>query len=78
MTDEDHVAAKLRGFNCLIKFKDGSELFLKVNEIDAGPDELIGWFMNAEKFINGDQDVEYFPYSGIALARDSVKYVKQL
>lgn len=77
MTDEDRTAAKLKGFNCFIKFKDGEELLLNVADL-AGPDEddISNWFCDVEKFIRGSDDVEYFPAYGIAVDRTSIKYVK--
>lgn len=76
MTDEDFTAAKLKGYTVYVKFKDGEILFLKP-DLD-NPDEYLQWFYDAEKFINGSSDVEYFPISGIAMTRDTIKYVKEL
>lgn len=81
MTDEDLVAAKLKGYACLIKFKDGEELLIKAPEVLTGnSDEASQWFMDAEKFINGctDDVVEYFPVGGFAMSKDSIKYIKQI
>lgn len=79
MTDEDLVAAKLKGYTCLIKFKDGEELLIKADLGDDDDDEL-QWFQDVEKFINGcdEEIVEYFPGGAIALSRQSVKYIKKI
>ena len=53
MTDEDRTAAKLKGFNCLIKFKDGEELLVKVDSLNGTEEEASEWLMDIEKFING-------------------------
>jgi hypothetical protein len=79
MTSEDKLAAKLKGYNCLIKFRDGEELLINVPEVDDG-DDGSQWFLDVEKFIN-KIDVEmfdYFPMTGIAMSRDSIKYVMKL
>ena len=57
MTDEDIVAAKLKGYTCLIKFRDGEELLIKVDQV-GNDNEESGWFSDVEKFINGTE--EYF------------------
>jgi hypothetical protein len=74
MTDEDRTAAKLRGFNCLIKFKDGEELLLKVAALDE--EDTSDWFVDAERYLNSQDDV--FPVYGISLARDTIKYIKEI
>lgn len=74
MTDEDRTAAKLKGFNCLIKFKDGEELFITVEDLDY--DDPENWFSRAEDFLNGREEI--FPLPSIALSRDTVKYIKQI
>lgn len=75
MTDEDRTAAKLRGKNCLIKFKDGEELMFYAGELDGDEDDKMFWLQDVEKYLNGSSDIEYFPAAGIALSRDSIKYV---
>lgn len=79
MTDEDLVAAKLKGYISLVKFKDGEELLLREPTYND-EDEIIQWYMDAEKFINGcDEDtVEYFPSFGFAVTRDSIKYIRKI
>ena len=49
MTDEDRVAAKLKGYNCLVKFKDGEELFLKVSSLNGDDEDDAYWFESSEK-----------------------------
>jgi hypothetical protein len=80
MTDEDKTAAKLKGYSCIVKFRDGEELLLKVDEIDKGGATSVDWFMEAERFINrrDDSTVEFFPTADIALANNSVKYIIKL
>ena len=78
MTDEDRTAAKLRGLNCLIKFKDGEELLIKVDSLNGTEEEASEWLMDIEKFINGSDSVEYCPIPGIAMTRDTIKYARQL
>ncbi len=79
MTDEDHTAERLKGNNCLIKFRDGEELMLYISELDADDsDAAAEWLLDVEKFINGNAEVEYFPGPGLALSRNSVKYVRRI
>jgi len=82
MTNEDLVAAKLKGYTCLIKFKDGEELLIKVTDVASPttPDHESDWFQDAEKFINGCDEgtIEYFPVPGMAVTRDSIKYIKKI
>jgi hypothetical protein len=79
MTDEDRTANKLKGHNCLIKFRDGEELTLHIPDLDNNGDD-IQWFADAEQFINGcGRDVvEYFPARGLAITQDSVKYIRKI
>ncbi len=77
--DEDLTAARLKGHNCLIKFRDGEEMTLYVRQLaSANEEEVSEWFYDVEKFINGATDVEYFPVAGIAMSRDAIKYVKKI
>jgi hypothetical protein len=76
VTSEDKVAARLKGVNCLIKFLDGEELLINVEDIEAGEDASLEWFVDVEKFLNGEQ--EYFPHQDLAIAHNTVKYVKKI
>lgn len=81
MTGEDKTAAKLQGYNCLVKFRDGEELLLIIPHIDGGDEEETSdWFKTAEDFINGDntETTEYFPLHSIAVSRDSIKYILKI
>lgn len=78
MTDEDCTAAKLKGYNCLIKFKDGEELVVRTKNLNGNDDEVAQWLMDVEKFINGCTDVEYFPIAGFAMSRESIKYIRKI
>lgn len=78
MTDEDKTAAKLKGYACLLKFKDGEELLLKVPDVlDGNEEESSVWFEEAENFINNTEPelYKYFPLHGIAVSRESIKYI---
>jgi hypothetical protein len=77
MTDEDRTASKLKGYNCLIKFKDGEELLVKVSEFEGTDDDISEWFSDVERFINGEKDT-FFPLSGFAVEHGCIKYVKKL
>ena len=74
MLDEDKTAAKLRGYNCIIKFKDGEELLIKIPELN-NENEVAGWFSDAEEFINNPTANEFFQMPNIALKSDTVKYI---
>ena len=78
MTDEDLLAAKLKGYSCLVKFNDGEELFIKVPEVLISEDESVNWFEIAESYINGSEEVEYFPVAGFAMSRNAIKYIKKI
>jgi len=81
MIDEDFTAAKLKGHNCLIKFKDGEELTTIADYALVGDEG--DWFENAEKFLNsipdvhGDPDI-LFPMPGFAFCRETIKYVRKI
>lgn len=75
MNDEDRVAAKLKGFNILVKFVDGEEMLLKVSFVND-PDKA-EWFEDVEKFLNGNKD-QSFPLSGVAFRRETIKYVDEI
>lgn len=75
MTDEDQTAARLKGYNCLIKFKDGEELFLSI-DFDELYCDVSEWLIDVEKFINGSKDVENIDIPNIAFHRDAIKYVR--
>jgi hypothetical protein len=75
LTDEDLTAAKLKGYNCIVKFHDGEEMLIKSEKMnDEDPSD---WFCEVEDYINGKDD-SYFPDPGIAIDRKAIKYVKQL
>lgn len=78
MTDEDRTAAKLRGFNCLVKFRDGEELLLKIDSLDASDEEAASWLMDIENYINGRDLIDYCPIPGLAVAHNTIKYARQL
>jgi hypothetical protein len=79
MTDEDRTAAKLKGYNCLIKFKDGEEIYLDVDNLSDDSDDNTEWFETVEKFINnGLSENTYLPLAGISIAADTVKYVRKI
>lgn len=73
MTEEDRTASKLKGYNCLVKFKDGEELLLDIPEF-IDQDATSEWFVEVEKFINGGEGT-YFPVAGIAISHGAIKYV---
>jgi hypothetical protein len=78
MTSEDILVAKLKGYNVLVKFKDGEELLLSINELSLT--EV--WFTMTEHFINStagdDYDTPDFSAPNIAVSRDSIKYIIKL
>ena len=75
MTDEDRTASRLKGENCLIKFKDGEELRI---HLDYGDDENeFQWFSNMESFIN-DEEGSFCPLPGFAMTAGSIKYVRKI
>jgi len=82
MTPQDQTAAILQGYDYLIKFKDGEELFLKFTENDVDDrddeDELIDWLVSIEKHLDGDKNHDTFPISHMAINRDTVKYIRLL
>lgn len=78
MTDEDRTVLKLKGHNCLIKFKDGEELTLYIDKLDGTDEDIAGWIFEVEKFIAGVTTSPYFPSKTIAVSHESIKYVKPL
>lgn len=78
MTEEDKLAAKLRGMNCIIKFTDGEELPFFIKDLEISDSRSNECMAAIEKFINGnlaDPDTEYFPSTSIAIRHDKIKYV---
>ena len=76
MTDEDRTAQKLKGYNCFIKFTDGEELCLYIEDLDNEGFES-EWFSDLEQFINGSTD-GITRISGLAINRKFIKYVKKI
>lgn len=72
MTDEDHTALKLQGYNVLVKFKDEEELYLSIGSMDTETDQD-EWFVSASEFVNGTNKI--FPVADVVVARDSIKYI---
>lgn len=77
MTDEDRTAARLKGYNCLIKFKDGEELLLKIDDIDD-EDSSCEWFLSMDRFINSPPTGDYIPVAELSIAKDTIKYVQKI
>ena len=82
-TEEDFSAAKLKGYNAYIKFKDGEIIFINVPEIKEGKDsEIADWFEGVEKFLNvttmKSAEFDFFPAWGLTVRREEIKYVKML
>ena len=76
LTDQDRTAARLAGKNCLIKFKDGEELLLRIEEIESkDEDDVTQWFTDTEDYLNSKGTDSAFPVGTIALSRDTVKYI---
>jgi hypothetical protein len=72
--EEDLSSAKLKGYNCYLKFHDGEILFFKSAFVESNND----WFVEVEDFINSSNDANNFPEPGIAIDRKSIKYVRQI
>lgn len=75
MIQEDLTAAKLRGHNCLIKFKDNEELTLYVESLEKDGGVYVLTAM--EQFINAGE-TKLFPVDNIALCHDTVKYILKI
>jgi hypothetical protein len=67
VTNEDRVAAKLKGYNCFIKSNDGEVLLLEIQDLDDY------WFHSVDGVMSGDDNT--FPAPGISIRRESIKYV---
>lgn len=80
MTEEDITAAKLRGYNCLIKFKDGEVLYLTIDKLKGDEDQVSEWLLEVERYINANHHhpFEYFPAEGVAMTRDTIKYIRAI
>lgn len=75
MTTEDLLAEKLKGNNCLIKFIDGEELFIRVEAIARSEESSAEWFSETEIFLNGTPPESIFSEPDIALSRNLIKYI---
>lgn len=77
MDTEDQVVEKLKGRNCLIKFMDGEELYVYIDQLEDEED-AIEMLQDIERFLN-DTNIDYHsPLPGIAVNRQSVKYVRKI
>lgn len=74
MTDEDRIAAKLKGYNCLVKFKDGEELLLKVTSLNGDDEDDAYWFESSEKILNDIYKDDVFDIPGFAVSKSTIKY----
>jgi hypothetical protein len=72
---EDQTAAKLRGCNCMLKFKDGEVLYLKIDALDSDREDSDEWLSEAEDFINNTGHGSNFQSSKIAVCREEIKYI---
>jgi hypothetical protein len=77
MTDEDHTAARLKGFNVLVKFIDGEELLVTVPFLDTD-DDVMEWMTNVDQFLNGSKEFTHMDIPRIAANRQLIKYIKLL
>ncbi len=75
MTDEDRTAARLKGFNVVIKFVDGEELFVDIPFLDTD-DEKEEWITQIERFLNVTNSPTGTDIPGIAINRQIVKYIR--
>lgn len=71
MTEEDRVAEKLKGKNCLVKFRDGEEMYLELDPTE-GLDSEDEWFIAIDHFLNADGEL---PILSVGLSRDAIKYI---
>lgn len=75
---QDRSAAKLKGHNCVVKFKDGEELYFTIDDFKDA-DSTMYWLQDVENLINGSSDkIEWFPIPTIAVSTNSIKYVMVL
>jgi len=74
MTDEDFTAARLKGYNCLVKFKDGEELLLKIASFTDDEEEAC-WFASSEKILNDIFKEDVFDIPGLAVSKNTIKYI---
>lgn len=75
MSEEDKTVAKLKGYNCIIKFTDGEELYLTINDLEY---EEAGWFVDTDRFINSTDDNGVSRIPGLAVNRKCIKYIKKI
>ena len=77
MSKEDQTAEKLKGCNCFIKFTDGEELYLNIEELEYEEGE-IEWFEDTDRFLNSADDNGVSRIPGLAVNRKFIKYIKNL
>lgn len=75
MTETDHTVLRLKGYNCLIKFIDGEELYLKVDDLND-EQQIASWLDDVEISINRLSPDAKLPFSRIAIRFDSIKYIQ--
>ena len=76
MTDEDISYAKLKGWNAIIKFTDGEELFIFIDGFNGSEEDYDECLASIDEFLNGDS--KYFPSSRIAVKKEAIKYVMKI
>lgn len=76
-SEDDRTAAKLKGFNCYIKFIDGEVVYLNVSEMNDD-EKSVQWLGDMEDRLNEREFKSYFPTKTIAINRAHVKYVRKI
>jgi hypothetical protein len=76
MTEEDNTAERLKGNNVLIKFRDGEELFVYIEDVTTEK-EQVEWFDNVETFLNSTQVFSSL-LPGLAISRETIKYITKI
>ena len=78
MDTEDITAAKLKGYNIMVKFIDGETVFLRVTAVEDLPisEAFDEFFERMNNFLYKKES--YFPAYCMSVNRDTIKYVKKI
>lgn len=78
MDTEDITAAKLKGYNIMVKFIDGETVFLRITAVEGLPisEAFDEFFELMNNFLYKNES--YFPALYMSVNRDTIKYVKKI
>lgn len=77
MNSEDQLKARLEGKNCLIKFVDGEELYVYLENF-VDDEDACSILADTELFLSSKDVIDASPIPLVALNRSHVKYIRKI